>query len=145
MLLPLLNVHAHDMHSILFSKLSIMRLCVCSSSLSISFFTLMCSCFLFFFSSRRRHTRWNCDWSSDVCSSDLRHGVGMEGGVRADPMVWLERGGAGPRHPLVSGRQGLPPNAFPFVPVAGGTSRHDLPRPLAAEREIGRASCRERV
>src|SRR6266568_3124126 len=30
---------------------------------------------LFFFSSRRRHTRWNCDWSSDVCSSDLR-GIG---------------------------------------------------------------------
>src|SRR6266568_6536670 len=27
--------------------------------------------FFFFFSSRRRHTRWNCDWSSDVCSSDL--------------------------------------------------------------------------
>src|SRR5689334_7396913 len=25
----------------------------------------------FFFSSRRRHTRWSCDWSSDVCSSDL--------------------------------------------------------------------------
>src|SRR5689334_14881535 len=25
----------------------------------------------FFFSSRSRHTRWNCDWSSDVCSSDL--------------------------------------------------------------------------
>src|SRR5689334_10949899 len=29
--------------------------------------------FFFFFSSRRRHTRWNCDWSSDVCSSDLPH------------------------------------------------------------------------
>src|SRR5690242_20954024 len=28
-------------------------------------------CF-FFFSSRRRHTRLTCDWSSDVCSSDLR-------------------------------------------------------------------------
>src|SRR2546427_7276711 len=28
------------------------------------------SCF-FFFSSRRRHTRFDCDWSSDVCSSDL--------------------------------------------------------------------------
>src|SRR6267143_3694421 len=27
--------------------------------------------YLFVFSSRRRHTRWNCDWSSDVCSSDL--------------------------------------------------------------------------
>src|SRR5256886_6212346 len=25
----------------------------------------------FFFSSRRRHTRFDCDWSSDVCSSDL--------------------------------------------------------------------------
>src|SRR6266568_6383740 len=31
----------------------------------------------FFFSSRRRHTRWNCDWSSDVCSSDL--GVAFPG------------------------------------------------------------------
>src|SRR5256886_4118498 len=29
--------------------------------------TLRC----FFFSSRRRHTRFDCDWSSDVCSSDL--------------------------------------------------------------------------
>src|SRR5256886_6684745 len=29
-----------------------------------------CACF--FFSSRRRHTRFDCDWSSDVCSSDLR-------------------------------------------------------------------------
>src|SRR2546430_11588240 len=26
----------------------------------------------FFFSSRRRHTRFDCDWSSDVCSSDLK-------------------------------------------------------------------------
>src|SRR5260370_11331871 len=26
----------------------------------------------FFFSSRRRHTRFKCDWSSDVCSSDLQ-------------------------------------------------------------------------
>src|SRR5256886_4218965 len=31
-----------------------------------------CGCYLsFFFSSRRRHTRFDCDWSSDVCSSDL--------------------------------------------------------------------------
>src|SRR5256886_11536048 len=29
-------------------------------------------CFwIFFFSSRRRHTRFDCDWSSDLCSSDL--------------------------------------------------------------------------
>src|SRR5688572_32590065 len=33
---------------------------------------LSCSVlFFFFFSSRRRHTRFDCDWSSDVCSSDL--------------------------------------------------------------------------
>src|SRR5688572_27652030 len=30
------------------------------------------SCSFFFFSSRRRHTRFDCDWSSDVCSSDLQ-------------------------------------------------------------------------
>src|SRR5690606_39538785 len=29
--------------------------------------------FSFFFSSRRRHTRFSRDWSSDVCSSDLPH------------------------------------------------------------------------
>src|SRR5688572_16469771 len=33
-------------------------------------FFLFCL-FFFFFSSRRRHTRFDCDWSSDVCSSDL--------------------------------------------------------------------------
>src|SRR5439155_4208220 len=33
----------------------------------------------FFFSSRRRHTRWPRDWSSDVCSSDLVW-VGFEAG-----------------------------------------------------------------
>src|SRR5438105_5728309 len=32
---------------------------------------LLLSSFVFFFSSRRRHTRSTRDWSSDVCSSDL--------------------------------------------------------------------------
>src|SRR5260370_23140109 len=32
--------------------------------------------FGFFFSSRRRHTRFKCDWSSDVCSSDLMMELG---------------------------------------------------------------------
>src|SRR5690625_4504982 len=36
---------------------------------------------LFFFSSRRRHTRWPRDWSSDVCSSDLV--AGSAAGVTA--------------------------------------------------------------
>src|SRR5260370_20177988 len=31
----------------------------------------LCRFLFFFFSSRRRHTRFKCDWSSDVCSSDL--------------------------------------------------------------------------
>src|SRR5690348_17777195 len=41
----------------------------------------------FFFSSRRRHTRWTGDWSSDVCSSDLTEvdlstpGLGLQIGV----------------------------------------------------------------
>src|SRR5438477_6076260 len=39
---------------------------MCFSCLCCLFF------FFFFFSSRRRHTRLTCDWSSDVCSSDLR-------------------------------------------------------------------------
>src|SRR2546430_12020991 len=31
----------------------------------------VCRVLFFFFSSKRRHTRFDCDWSSDVCSSDL--------------------------------------------------------------------------
>src|SRR5690625_7929751 len=37
---------------------------------------------IFFFSSRRRHTRWPRDWSSDVCSSDLL----LAEALRADPV-----------------------------------------------------------
>src|SRR5579863_10729397 len=40
----------------------------------------------FFFSSRRRHTRWTGDWSSDVCSSDLlAAGDAPQQAVRAIP------------------------------------------------------------
>src|SRR6266478_8169571 len=38
--------------------------------------------FFFFFSSRRRHTRFDCDWSSDVCSSDLADKAKAIPGVR---------------------------------------------------------------
>src|SRR5690348_13147784 len=37
---------------------------------------------LFFFSSRRRHTRWTGDWSSDVCSSDLTAALSLAAGER---------------------------------------------------------------
>src|SRR5947207_9427263 len=48
---------------------------------------IFCISFFFFFSSRRRHTRSLCDWSSDVCSSDLEDrdvlgpGVGLGASV----------------------------------------------------------------
>src|SRR2546427_11623294 len=67
--------------------------------------------FFFFFSSRRRHTRFDCDWSSDVCSSDLETsddggplGIPLDrlpeaahqGGVRLplDVLGWIEGGEA---------------------------------------------------
>src|SRR5690625_5369885 len=51
---------------------------------SISFSFKYLSVFLFFFSSRRRHTRWPRDWSSDVCSSDL------------EPLPVVDAGGSAP-------------------------------------------------
>src|SRR2546430_8763509 len=48
---------------------------------------------VFFFSSRRRHTRFDCDWSSDVCSSDLAAGNRPDlaswqfGGTLSGPIV----------------------------------------------------------
>src|SRR5690348_15008637 len=56
--------------------------------------------FGFFFSSRRRHTRWTGDWSSDVYSSDLRihpalaHEPQVDvGGQQTDVNLWLVREG----------------------------------------------------
>src|SRR2546430_2627579 len=45
---------------------------------------------VFFFSSRRRHTRFDCDWSSDVCSSDLRARHLDRGGQRFQRLVLAE-------------------------------------------------------
>src|SRR5690606_40481805 len=43
----------------------------------------------FFFSSRRRHTRFSRDWSSDVCSSDLeQHGFSVD--ATDDPTVFTD-------------------------------------------------------
>src|SRR5688572_32028587 len=49
---------------------------------------------IFFFSSRRRHTRFDCDWSSDVCSSDLASRQSRESGqLRRCPGEGQCRGG----------------------------------------------------
>src|SRR2546430_8993375 len=89
---------------------------------------------VFFFSSRRRHTRFDCDWSSDVCSSDLAAHLGGIALLDRDMLPGRKRGvdrrerrGDVERHPVVPAehRQRV---------------RADLVR-----REIGRASCRGRV
>src|SRR5262245_64760546 len=49
----------------------------------IEFSFMRSTCFFFFFSSRRRHTRCLSDWSSDVCSSDLR-GAGFKAELRIE-------------------------------------------------------------
>src|SRR6266487_543999 len=51
----------------------------------------------FFFSSRRRHTRWTGDWSSDVCSSDLTvrpDGSGLRQVTHFGPRVNLLQNGS---------------------------------------------------
>src|SRR5690606_16364153 len=59
---------------------------------------LTCFDILFFFSSRRRHTRFSRDWSSDVCSSDLivnsstLFGTGQLPKFK-DDMFWVTKGG----------------------------------------------------
>src|SRR5258706_8941260 len=92
--------------------------------------TLVISFFFFFFSSRRRHTRLVSDWSSDVCSSDLRSNSLRK--IRWTQWIFLklfERG--------LAYVADVPVNWCPAL----GTV-------LANEEivdEIGRASCRERV
>src|SRR5688500_19184663 len=58
-------------NNICFSLSAVVVFSYCSSGRR--FFLLVDS--VFFFSSRRRHTRLQGDWSSDVCSSDLRRGA----------------------------------------------------------------------
>src|SRR5690606_41086044 len=85
----------------------------------------------FFFSSSRRHTIFSRDWSSDVCSSDLRGGApAPAGGARA--------GAAGARGPVP--RRG---RAAVAAPVAPGHPR-PVPRvrraPLDLPPQGGRRS-----
>src|SRR5437762_7813726 len=49
-----------------------MFLALCVICIAVMIINRCCTFIFFFFSSRRRHTRYIGDWSSDVCSSDLR-------------------------------------------------------------------------
>src|SRR5437763_2910711 len=105
----------------------------CVIYLSFALLLLFPCCHLFFFSSRRRHTRYIGDWSSDVCSSDLTGQVRVFGGspklssqpqnifVRVESWTWISS-------PMTASKS-----------ATCGT-------PVEADRllEIGRASCRER-
>src|SRR5437588_1952447 len=74
----------------------------------------------FFFSSRRRHTRSLCDWSSDVCSSDLPIGVWRQVVVRR-PVAWDDRPGRVVHQPPpdVAVRVDLVPEELPAGELGG--------------------------
>src|SRR2546429_6025665 len=89
---------------------------------------------LFFFSSRRRHTRCSRDWSSDVCSSDLRAQIhpGVEV-VREVYAVDL----AGRKFFREDYKESFNGGALSKTFICTKSRGYFL--------EIGRASCRERV
>src|SRR5256885_3342593 len=87
---------------------------------------------VFFFSSRRRHTRLQGDWSSDVCSSDLHHD-------RAVDLAFFD---ASTRCSFLDGHLDDVTNTR--IATMGTAQHFDALNRLRAG-EIGRASCRERV
>src|SRR5690606_40161838 len=94
----------------------------------------VCNLYSFFFSSRRRHTRFSRDWSSDVCSSDLLLVTELEhvrGGQAGGDL-----GGAARVEQRGQARAG----ADRHVEAALGA---DLQ--VFLQLQIGRASCRERL
>src|SRR2546429_7113708 len=90
-------------------------------------------CRHFFFSSRRRHTRCSRDWSSDVCSSDLRsRSRTIDPG--AEPMTLVKTPGEYLRFPTPEEMQALE-----------SAARRARAKAIGRLFKIGRASCRERV
>src|SRR5688572_30888406 len=63
-------------------------------------------CSFFFFSSRRRHTRFDCDWSSDVCSSDLLSTLNSQLTVRRCGRRGGSGSGSGARQAIGGGGRG---------------------------------------
>src|SRR5689334_24792383 len=98
---------------------------------------------VFFFSSRRRHTRWNCDWSSYVCSSDLGRKFDAPGNLEdwwteADGKAFVERAQC-----IDDQYSGY--TAVDDVKLNGKLTLGENTADNGGLRKIGRASCRERV
>src|SRR5207253_6252963 len=93
--------------------------------------------YFFFFSSRRRHTRWPRDWSSDVCSSDLVVNHDRRAPGRAAVVGNTDRNTAGSaiQEAEVIDQRGI---------VEGAIRSEGKNRIAASTHKIGRASCRER-
>src|SRR5690606_40299400 len=93
---------------------------------------------LFFFSSRRRHTRFSRDWSSDVCSSDLG-GRGVEGKIAAAHYCRIHR------VPFLGIGLGMQSAVIEYARHVCGLSDASSTELDPDTPQIGRASCRERV
>src|SRR5206468_6473524 len=94
-----------------------------------------------FFSSRRRHTRSDLDWSSDVCSSDLRQ---HELTIQVRPLDTPRSGNAiGVPVLLALGSALLEKSLKGGLVIVGGLNLGGGIEPVY--NEIGRASCREGV
>src|SRR5690606_40362165 len=94
---------------------------------------------LFFFSSRRRHTRFSRDWSSDVCSSDLDEDDNFDG------ITWRAGFAYSPHSDL--SLQATYGRRQDDESLDASISYRISPKTSlqASYNEIGRASCRERV
>src|SRR5256885_13116297 len=108
----------------------------------------------FFFSSRRRHTRLQGDWSSDVCSSDLyvvnarRRFLGVVSSQSLRDALHGRPGMLGLSHAFLPNVEPLSagtPVAELFGPVAAAPCALPVTSDDGQFMEIGRASCRERV
>src|SRR5690606_40845931 len=94
----------------------------------------------FFFSSRRRHTRFSRDWSSDVCSSDLTHRVEVEKlGLEAFITFALENQNL---YRVVMESQFVDESIYREYYQTLANAYADR---LNEAQQIGRASCRGRV
>src|SRR6266536_3138609 len=107
----------------------------------------MPSCSIFFFSSRRRHTRSTRDWSSDVCSSDLEHAV-VEPRIRQqDKAARQEPGVADHDGPGVPGQWLAAVKAYGELTAPPGQAREpghcvgQPPEPLLEDPGRGAGDC----